>query len=119
VFHIQYKWFHECLTNAKFPAGHKALNLNGMIQKVYQALDTCVLPSPAPIDQSVTTKTKANKSKGNIQSAAKKRKNSTASSNFELMPHSTYLHRFPVFFFHYSPLLVDGIASSFLSPQMG
>jgi hypothetical protein len=119
VFHIQYKRFHECLTNAKLPADHKALNLNGMIQKVYQELDTCVLPSPAPIDQSVTTKTKANKSKGNIQSAAKKRKKSTASSNFELIPHSTYLHHFPVFFFHFSPLLVDCIALSFLSPQIG
>jgi hypothetical protein len=56
LFHIQYKRFHECLTNAKFPVGHKALNLNGMIQKVYTQLDTCVLPSPTSTDQPATTK---------------------------------------------------------------
>jgi hypothetical protein len=85
LFHIQYKQFHECLTNAKFPVGHKALNLNGMIQKVYKQLDTCVLPSPTSTDQPATTKKKSPKAKGKVQSASKKRKISTASRNFELI----------------------------------
>jgi hypothetical protein len=85
LFHIQYKRFHECLTNAKFPVGHKALNLNGMIQKVYKQLDTCVLPPPTSIDLPATTKKESPKAKGIVQSAAKKRKNSTASRNFELI----------------------------------
>jgi hypothetical protein len=55
-----------------------------MIQKVYQQLDTCVLPSPAPIDQPATSKKKSQTLKGNVQSAAKKRKHSTASSHFDL-----------------------------------
>ncbi len=81
-FHIQYKRFEECLLQAKFPNGHKALNLNGMIQKVYERLDTCVLPSVLP--KSLASQRKSIKSNKNI-SSAKKRKNVKASAEFELV----------------------------------
>ncbi len=57
---------------AKFPNGHKALNLNGMIQKVYERLDTCVLPSVVP--KSLEAKRKSIQSPHKNVSSAKKRK---------------------------------------------
>jgi hypothetical protein len=84
-FNLQYKRFHECLTNAKFPHDHKALNINGMIQKVYQDLDTCVLPSNCPPVSPGTAKCNPSKTKTAIMAAAKKQKTSTASKNFELI----------------------------------
>jgi hypothetical protein len=35
-FYIEYKKFHECLLKAKIPPGHKALNLKGIVQMVYE-----------------------------------------------------------------------------------
>jgi hypothetical protein len=84
-FNLRYKRFHECLTNAKFPRGHKVLNITGMIQKVYQDLDTFVLPSNSPHVLPGTAKCNPSKTKTAVMSAAKKRKASTASENFELI----------------------------------
>jgi hypothetical protein len=81
-FNLQYKRFHECLTNAKFPHGHKALNINGMIRKVYQDLDTCVLPSNCPPVLPGTAKCNPSKTKTAVMSNAKKLKTSTSSENF-------------------------------------
>ena len=83
IFNIQYKRFHECLLQAKFPPGHKALNLNGMIQKVYERLDTSVLP-PNLLPVTVSAKRKSMKLK-KTGSAAKKRKSVKASAEFELI----------------------------------
>lgn len=83
IFNIQYKRFHECLLQAKFPPGHKALNLNGMIQKVYERLDTSVLP-PNLLPVTVSAKRKSMKLK-KTGSAAKKRKSVKALAEFELI----------------------------------
>jgi hypothetical protein len=71
--------------NAKFPHGHKALNINGMIQKEYQDLDTYFLPSNCPPLLPGTAKCNPSKTKTAVMLAAKKRKISTASENFELI----------------------------------
>jgi hypothetical protein len=56
-----------------------------MIQKVYHELDTCVLPSNSPPVLPGTAKCNPSKTKTAVMLAAKKRKTSTATTNFELI----------------------------------
>ena len=81
-FRIEYKRFHECLLNAKFPPGHAALSLNGIVQSVYHRLETNVLPpdtTAPPAGPASTKKTPQ------TRTATMKRKNIKASADFELI----------------------------------
>jgi hypothetical protein len=71
--------------NAKFPPGHKALNLNGMIQKVYKELHTCVLPYSLIPEELASKKSTSSKSKKTVVLEAKRRKSATASGKLELI----------------------------------
>jgi hypothetical protein len=83
-FNIEHKRFHECLKMARFPPGHRGLNLLGIVKSACDILETSVLPSSG---ETASTKMRQprTKSKTTPISSAKKRTSARASPHFELV----------------------------------